>query len=108
MTKTTKLIENRLFIEIENRINMEKYYLQDLPLKDSQLAEYYTLCGFINALNWILAEDIGYGLHEYTSEIKIKDVLANLIPHISSHPSQCPCHACITNDVLQDFIIKGI
>lgn len=108
MTKTRKFIESRMLVEIENRKNMEENYLQEFPLKGAQISEYYYLNGFIDALNWILVADLGVGLHEYTSEIKIKDVLANLVPHIASHPSECPCHQCITNDVLQYFIREGL
>ena len=37
----------------ENRKNMEENYLQELPLKHAQISEYYRLCGFIDALNWV-------------------------------------------------------
>jgi hypothetical protein len=107
MTKTRKFIEAKMFTEIENRKNMEVNYLNEYPIKNSQLADYYTLVGFINGLSWVLDADLGsVGLQEYSSEIKIKDVLANIVPHIASHDSGCTCHACITNDVLQDFINK--
>jgi hypothetical protein len=104
MSKTRRFIEDKLLIEIENRRNMEENYLQEYPLHDAQIAEYHYIKGFIAGLQWILQSDMGVGLQDYTSEIKIKDVLANLIPHIASHKSQCDCHQCITNDVLQYFI----
>lgn len=107
MTKTRKMIESKMIVEIENRKNMEKNYLNEYPIKNSKLADYYTLVGFINGLSWVLAAELGtVGLQEFSSEIKIKDVLANIIPHIASHDSGCPCHACITNNVLQHFINK--
>ena len=105
MTYTRAFIENRLIIEMANKENMSKNYLQDLPLKNSQILEWYYLEGFIAALEWMLSYNQGTsGFHEYTSELKIKDVLANIVPHISSHKTGCECHACITNDVLQNFI----
>jgi hypothetical protein len=105
MTKTRKFIEAKMLVEVENRKNMELNYLNQYPLKNSQLADYYTRVGFIKGLTWILDADLGtVGLQEYSSEIKIKDVLANIIPHIASHESGCKCHACIKNDVLQHFI----
>lgn len=105
MTKTRKFIEAKMLTEIENRKNMQLTHFSGYPLKNAMLAEYYTLVGFINGLTWVLDADLGVaGLHEHTSEIKIKDVLANLTPHIASHHSQCECHQCITNDVLQYFI----
>jgi len=109
MTKTRKFIEAKMLIEIENRKNMEVNHFAGFPLKNAQLSEYYTQVGFIQGLNWVLDSDLGtVGIQEHTSEIKIKDVLANIIPHIASHPSRCECHACITNDVLQHFIRKQI
>lgn len=107
MTKTRKFIESKMLTEIENRKQMEATHFAGYPLKNAQLAEYYSLVGFINGLMWVLEADLGTaGLHEHTSEIKIKDVLANLAPHIATHHSQCECHQCITNDVLQYFIRK--
>jgi hypothetical protein len=106
MTKTRNFIESKMLTEIENRKNMEAMHFPGYPIKNSRLMEYYTLVGFINGLEWVLNASIGVGLHENTSEIKIKDVLANIIPHIANHISECECHACITNDVLQYFIRK--
>jgi hypothetical protein len=106
MNRSRKHIEDKLLEAIENRRQMENSYYMQYPLKNAQIAEYYYQNGYINALKFILAEDFGVGLQESTSEIKIKDVIANIMPYIANHMDKCDCHQCITNDVLQYFIRK--
>ena len=104
MTNKRHFIEERLIKKIEWRQDLEKNRLDELPLKDSQISEWHYLDGYIAALKFVLANQKEFSMHEYTSEILIKDVLASIIPHIASHSDECQCHACITNDVLQYFI----
>lgn len=105
MTNTKEFIESRLIVEIENRKNMEDNYLQDGPISTSQLKDYYHLQGFIDALKFVLIADLGkVGFHYHRTGLGIEDVLASIEPRISGHKSECTCHECITNDVLQDYI----
>ena len=105
MTNTKEFIESRLLIEIANRKNMEDNHLQGGLISTSQLKEYYLLQGFIDALKWTLLSNRGsVGFHYYKSGLGIEDVLAVIGPEISGHKSQCQCHSCITNDVLQNFM----
>ena len=105
MTNTKEFIESRLLVEIANRKNMEDNFLQDGPLSTSQLKDYYKLQGFVDGLKFVLNANLGQvGFHFYKTGLGIEDVLASLMPVIAGHPSQCACHECITNDVLQDYI----
>jgi hypothetical protein len=105
MTNTRQFLEDELLLSIQNRKNMAEGYLQGRVSTTSELKDYWYLQGSIDCLKRILAKDLGQaGFHYYRTGLTIEDVFAVILPRISSHNSDCICHECITNDVLQDFI----
>jgi uncharacterized protein YbcC (UPF0753/DUF2309 family) len=108
MTNTRQFLEDKLILSIENRKKMEEKSLQNEITTTAQLKDYYLLQGGIDMLNWALSINLGQvGFHYYRSGLSIEDVLAAILPRISNHDTNCECHECITNDVLQDFIKHG-
>jgi hypothetical protein len=105
MTNTRNFLERELLNKIQYRKSIENANLIDSPMSMDQYAQWYSTQGSINTLKNILDFDLGMnGFHHHSSGLSINDVISVLAPIISSHNSECECHSCITNDVLQNFL----
>jgi hypothetical protein len=104
LTNTRDFLEREMLTKIAYRKSLERHQHDDSPMTMSEYSEWYKAQGSIDTLKDILNWDLGQnGFHKHYSGLSINDVLAVILPIISSHNSKCECHSCIANDVLQNF-----